>query len=284
MKQRTLLKFAVLSALASVMLAMGCTNPAQGDGAGITEPTSPAAPVSEAPASSESTPTESASSGSAPQLNRNNPIESTNESNDSMAKLLCQGHASFRITTAEGKVIYVDPYAGEGYDVPADLILVTHEHSDHNKLSLIQCRNSDCEVITEKEALKGGARQVFDLGYVTVEATEAGNKNHDPTQCVGYILALSGGILVYATSDTSKTAQMETLAQRHLDYALICCDGVYNMDVKETSECAELIAAKHSIPYHMAPGKLFSQEIADQFQAGNRLIVKPGEEIILKKQ
>ena len=33
-----------------------------------------------------------------------------------MAKLLYQGHGSYRITTGEGKVIYVDPFAGEGYD------------------------------------------------------------------------------------------------------------------------------------------------------------------------
>ena len=117
-----------------------------------------------------------------------------------------------------------------------------------------------------------------------MEATEAGNKNHDSTQCVGYILTLDGGTQVYATGDTSKTAQMETFAERQLDYALICCDGIYNMDVKEASECAALIAARHSIPYHMAPGKLFSQEIADQFQAAGRLIITPGEEITLEKQ
>ena len=48
-----------------------------------------------------------------------------------MAKLLYQGHGSFRITTDEGKVIYVDPFAGEGYDLSADGILVTHGHYDH---------------------------------------------------------------------------------------------------------------------------------------------------------
>ena len=32
--------------------------------------------------------------------------------------LYYQGHGSFRITTAEGKVIYVDPHAGDGYDSP----------------------------------------------------------------------------------------------------------------------------------------------------------------------
>ncbi|MCL2672742.1 MAG: MBL fold metallo-hydrolase, partial [Clostridiales bacterium] len=105
-----------------------------------------------------------------------------------MATLLYQGHGSLRIITAEGKVIYIDPYAGEGYDLPADLILVTHQHSDHNNLKLIQTRNPDCEVITEKEALQNGEHQGFDLGYVKIEAVEANNKNHSPKSCVGYIL------------------------------------------------------------------------------------------------
>jgi len=45
------------------------------------------------------------------------------EGEPGMAALLYQGHASLRLTTAEGKVIYIDPYAGTGYDLPADLIL-----------------------------------------------------------------------------------------------------------------------------------------------------------------
>ena len=36
-----------------------------------------------------------------------------------MATLLFQGHASCRITTRAGAVIYIDPFAGEGYDLPA---------------------------------------------------------------------------------------------------------------------------------------------------------------------
>jgi hypothetical protein len=35
------------------------------------------------------------------------------------AELLYQGQASIRIVTDEGKVIYVDPYVGEGYAVAA---------------------------------------------------------------------------------------------------------------------------------------------------------------------
>jgi len=52
-----------------------------------------------------------------------------------MPKLLFQGHGSYRLTADDGRVIYVDPYKGKGYDAPADLILVTHQHYDHNQIS-----------------------------------------------------------------------------------------------------------------------------------------------------
>lgn len=199
-----------------------------------------------------------------------------------MATLLYQGHGSLRIVTPEGKVIYIDPYAGEGYDLPADLILVTHGHNDHTALKLIKTQNPDCRTITYKEALADGKHQTFDLGYVTVEAVEAGNnQNHDIKECVGYILTLGDGTTVYASGDTSTTEQMGTLAERNLDYAFFCCDGKYNMDTDEAAACANLVGAKHSIPYHMAPGKNFDQKRAEAFQAANRMIVADGTEIEL---
>lgn len=199
------------------------------------------------------------------------------------ATLLYQGHGSLRITTPEGKVIYVDPYAGEGYDVPADLILVTHAHSDHTATHLIKSQNPDCQTITHREALTDGVYNTFSLDYVTVEPVQAGNNpNHDITQCVGYLLTLSDGKTLYISGDTSTTEQMASLADRQLDYAFFCCDGRYNMDVKEASACAALVGAKHSIPYHMAPGALFNQKTAEQFEAEGRLIVPAGESIDLQ--
>ena len=112
-----------------------------------------------------------------------------------MAKLLYQGHGSLRITTVEGKVIYVDPYAGEGYDLPADLILVSHGHSDHTAIDLIKKRVDDCRIIQYTDALVNGEYKIFDLGYATVEAVQAGNnKNHDINVCVGWLITLSDGI------------------------------------------------------------------------------------------
>lgn len=197
--------------------------------------------------------------------------------------LLYQGHGSLRIVTGEGKIIYIDPYAGEGYDLPADLILITHGHQDHTAVSLIKSRNEDCQIITWKEALVKGEYKTFDLGYATVEAVQAGNnKNHSIRECVGWLITFPDGITLYATGDTSTTDQMKELAGRNIDYAFFVCDGIYNMDMKEAIACANLVKAKHSIPYHMAPGKLFDQKKAEQFDVPGRLIVPAGEEITLE--
>lgn len=196
-----------------------------------------------------------------------------------MAKLLYQGHGSCRITTDAGKVIYLDPFAGEGYDKPADGVLITHGHYDHNKLELVT-QNPGCQVITHLEALAGGSYHTFSLCGMTVEAVPAYNKNHKKEECVGYILGVDE-VTVYAAGDTSTTDAMADFPSRKLDYALLCMDGIYNMDREEAQACARLIGAKHNIPIHMKPGGLFDEEMAAAFDAPGKLVLRPGEEISL---
>lgn len=202
------------------------------------------------------------------------------------AALLYLGQASIRIVTDEGKVIYIDPYAGDAYDLPADLILVTHSHFDHSQTDKVEYRNEGCQIITQKEAVLNGEHQIFDLGYVMVEAVEAGyNPLHDVNECVGYVLTFSNGKSVYVTGDTSTTEQMPLLAEKEIDYAFFCCDGVYNMGLEEAAECAEMVGAKHNIPYHMTTtttGRPFDRELAEQFDVENRLIIEDGEEIMVE--
>jgi L-ascorbate metabolism protein UlaG (beta-lactamase superfamily) len=197
-----------------------------------------------------------------------------------MPKLYYQGHGSYRLTTDDGRVIYIDPYAGDGYDLPADIILVTHGHSDHNQIQLVT-QKPGCRVITHVEALANGKHNSFDLGGgITAEAVEAKNMGHSPKKCVGYILTVDS-VKIYCSGDTSKTGQMKSFAERRLDYALFPLDGVFNMGLKEGSECAKLIGAKHNIPVHLKPGALFDRNKADKWDAPNKLIVEPGTEIDL---
>jgi L-ascorbate metabolism protein UlaG (beta-lactamase superfamily) len=176
-------------------------------------------------------------------------------------------------------VIFIDPFVGTGYDVPADIILVSHQHRDHNRVNLIT-QKPGCTVITNEEALAGGKHNEFFVKGVEIEAVLAENKNHSPDQCVGFILIIDG-IKLYFSCDTGKTAQMAGFAAKKLDYAFLCCDGYYNMGLAEAAECAKLIGAKHNTPVHMKPGELFDITIAKRFDAPNRLIIDAGEEIEL---
>ncbi|MBO4456561.1 MAG: MBL fold metallo-hydrolase [Butyrivibrio sp.] len=202
------------------------------------------------------------------------------------ATLLYQGHGSVRIVTGEGKVIYIDPFMGNGYDLPADLILMTHGHYDHTQEDLIANKNEGCTVIKWSDALKDGEYQTYDLGFVSIETVEAGyNKNHDVSECVGFILTFSDGVKAYFSGDTSTTPSMAGFADKKLDYAFLCCDGVYNMDAAEASECAKAISAKHTIPYHMEPAKDksgFDMSVAKSFDAPGKIILQPGEELVLE--
>lgn len=217
--------------------------------------------------------------------------EESNVNNENIGKnvdentLYYLGHASLRIVTSEGKVIYIDPYMGSNYDLSADLVLVTHSHYDHNEVSKIKNRNNGFQLITEKDALVSGEYNSFDLGYVKVQAVEAGyNSYHDEKVCVGYVLTLPDGIKIYIAGDTSLTPQMEEIGTWGIDYAFFPCDGTYTMNIDEALEAAKKVGAKHSIPYHtISDGSPFDENIVNKFNIDSKLIIRPDEEIVLKK-
>ena len=197
-----------------------------------------------------------------------------------MAKLLYQGHGSFRLRSNAGTVVYIDPFIGEGYDLPGDLILVTHQHEDHNQIQLIT-QKPDCTIISNVDALAGDKHNAFIVKDITVEAVEAGyNQGHSVWDSVGYILTVDG-LSLYFCGDTSTTPQMKDFPARQLDYAFLCADGFYNMDLEEAAHCAKLIGAKHNVPVHLKPGELFDLEMARQFKGPNALIIEPGLEMEL---
>jgi L-ascorbate metabolism protein UlaG (beta-lactamase superfamily) len=130
------------------------------------------------------------------------------------------------------------------------------------------------------EALEGCKHNSFDVGGILIQAVEAKNTMHSPKKCVGYIITIDG-VKLYARGDTSKTKQMDTFAAMELDYAILCGDGVFNMGLKDAAECARIIGAKHNIIIHLKPGALFDRKKADKWDAPNKLIVEPGQEMEL---
>ncbi len=192
-------------------------------------------------------------------------------------EILYQGHASIRITTKDGKVIYIDPYSGKHYDKPADLILVTHQHFDHTAIDKPP-KNENCIIWQNFDAQQNGEYKSLTVDGINIQAVEAYNKNHNKANCVGYILSFDG-IKVYISGDTALTEQMPELKNENIDYVFLPVDGIFTMSPREAAKCADIIGAKYSIPYHSDPGSEFDINQARKFNAKNRIILKPGETI-----
>ena len=197
-----------------------------------------------------------------------------------MARILYQGHGSLRLTTQSGAVVYIDPYAGKGYDVPADLILITHEHYDHTKTELVTLKKGG-RVYRSADMLRRGVYRSGELlPGLTVTAVPACNKNHPIDECVGYLVKVDG-LLIYFAGDTSRTDFMAKMADMGVDWAFLPTDGIYNMDANEAASCADLIGAKHSVPIHSKPGALYDDTLPERFKAKTATFVRPGESIDL---
>lgn len=132
-----------------------------------------------------------------------------------MTELLYQGHGSYRLTSEHGAVVYIDPFAGEGYDKPADLVLVSHEHSDHNQVSRVHLK-PDGKVLRAANLIDGASYGGCLVKDVLVKATAAYNKNHPKSECVGFLLS-TGGKKLYFACDTSETEEMKREADKLID-------------------------------------------------------------------
>lgn len=205
-----------------------------------------------------------------------------------MPRMLYQGHGSYRFVLDDKTVVYVDPYAGEGYDIPANLVLVTHEHFDHNQVDKMPFAADFAVIRAAAVHPDADTFLTIERHGVRITAVQACNENHSIDKCVGFVLGFDG-ITFYASGDTSMTEDMRSgkLAEMGIDYAVFPADGFYNMDVSEASECARLVNARHSIPVHIVPvhdadnPELFDRARAELFDVPGRIILEPGDELEL---
>lgn len=190
------------------------------------------------------------------------------------------GHASLKFKTSDGKTIYVDPFFKGDYSDKADVLLVTHNHPDHNAVGKVT-KSANCIVVTAKEALTNGQYNHFEQDSIKITAVQAYDKKHRIDRCVGYVLEFDQ-LKVYCAGDTAKTDDMENkLSKMELDYALLPA----NMNADEASECAGLLNVRHAIPIHDNPLSFITGKCSDKnvnkFTHTGKIVVKYGETIEL---
>lgn len=183
------------------------------------------------------------------------------------------GHDSFRLDGPP--VIYLDPWRLPRDSPEADLILVSHEHSDHcSPQDVEMIRGEQTIVIADSSAaaklpppvtvLRPGDSSV--AGDVEVLAVPAYNmdKPFHPKQAqhVGFVLTIAGERLYFA-GDSDHIPEMQGLK---CDVALLPVSGIYVMTAEEAAEAAEAISPKVAIPMHYASGVAGTIQDAERFR------------------
>jgi L-ascorbate metabolism protein UlaG (beta-lactamase superfamily) len=197
------------------------------------------------------------------------------------------GRSTFKIRTASGFVVYVDPYAPGDYSEPADLVLVSHGHGDHNAVSKTH-RKPGSQVLAPAGAVEHlpstvlAEGDVKTIGPVTIRALPAANSNHPRGFGLGYLIGFDG-IVVYYSGDTSQLPEMANWASYGIDYALICSDGFYNMGPEEASRSAAQMKARRLIPIHTSKDGLFDETVARSAKSEGLIVAPPGTLINLVK-
>jgi L-ascorbate metabolism protein UlaG (beta-lactamase superfamily) len=155
------------------------------------------------------------------------------------------GHSSFRIHAAD-KVIYIDPFWGDDYAEPADFILVTHDHQDHNQVDKVE-ENVTCRAIEgEVDETIDGIQFKSVPAYNVTRFRSPGKPFHPKGFGCGYLITAEGKT-VYHAGDTDRIPEMSGLRP---DVALLPVGGTFTMDLEEAKLAAKDIGAKRTVPMH----------------------------------
>ena len=228
-----------------------------------------------------------------------------------MAKLRFLGQAAWEVTTSEGKVLYFDPWLDPNPVSPikaadvkkADLVFVTHGHSDHlgDAFSLVQ--NTGATLICNPELgfkaeAEAGIR--YDVGSYPVHiggsATVKGvsfhvtDANHtaDPGDTLGFVVEVEPGARMYHAGDTGVFGDMALIGQLYSpQLALLPIGGRYTMGPREAALAAQLLQVDVVIPMHYNTFPDQQRQSSEEFVAlvkaiapkAKVLLVEPGQVI-----
>lgn len=189
------------------------------------------------------------------------------------------GRASVKIKLLDGSIIYIDPYAGKkaDYTEAADLILVTHQHGDHNQVDMVTKKG---DTVIFQCPLDIGPGDSLERHGIDITAVPAANNNHPAGTGCGYVLNLDG-LILYHSGDTSSLPEMADLKGMNIDYALLCMDGFYNMGAVEVAQVVQLIQPRFVVPIHTAKEGDFDQQNMDSLVSDRKIVVRPGDTIPL---
>jgi L-ascorbate metabolism protein UlaG (beta-lactamase superfamily) len=231
-------------------------------------------------------------------------------------KIKWLSHAGFQITSATGKVVYIDPWFDNpigGFSLDevkaATLVLVTHDHFDHvgrapdivKKTGGLLVANvetgrriqDEFHVPSEKVCYFGYGMNIGgNLSYegISVTMTQAFHSTATGAPC-GYVIKLEDGTTIYHAGDTGIFDSMRLFGELYqIDVAMLPIGSVFTMDPFQAAKATKMISPKKVIPMHYKTFPILVQDSKDFISLARKeapgvevVALNPGEEYVYTK-
>ena len=220
------------------------------------------------------------------------------------------GHATFLVTTPGGKRVVFDPWLTGNPKAPAgakidkaDVICVTHGHSDHNADVVGIARATGAPVVAVFELANWfqgkGLKDVVDMGVggtakvkgldismtpaVHTSSMEEDGKVHYVGVATGFVVRLEDGRAIYFAGDTALFGDMRLIGEEFApEIAFLPIGGHYTMDPKAAAKAARLLGVRQVVPMHYGTFPVLAGSPDDlkrlvEPSGIDVLVLKPGE-------
>jgi L-ascorbate metabolism protein UlaG (beta-lactamase superfamily) len=184
------------------------------------------------------------------------------------------GHSCFSLEGS--RTVLIDPMPEEARKIPADLVLVTHGHSDHLGIT--------AELGKRTIAIHELARYLRSLGVdaagmniggtaeadgilvhmvPAVHSSSADDGDRYMGAAAGFVVEMDG-LSVYHAGDTALFSDMKLIYELyHPDVALLPAGGLFTMDPAQAMIAAEWIGAPLVIPMHYNTFPAIGQDLTE---------------------
>ena len=202
-------------------------------------------------------------------------------------KIKWYGHASFLFTSDQGTKIIIDPYEPGGFggaiaygpiQDEADIVLVTHDHGDHNYVQGLRGK---------PQVVKGtGSHKVKNMEFKGLAAFHDGRKGSERGPNTIFCFVLDGVKICHLGDLGHVLSDQEAKQIGPVDVLLMPVGGVYTIDPAQAAQTAQKINPKIIIPMHYkTPHCGFPLAKAEDFTSGKAGVrTNKGSEVEIKKE
>jgi L-ascorbate metabolism protein UlaG (beta-lactamase superfamily) len=220
------------------------------------------------------------------------------------------GHATFLLTTAGGRRIVFDPWLTGNPKTPAgakidkaDVICVTHGHSDHSGDVVAVARLTGAPVVAVFELANWfqgkGLKDVIGMGVggtvevkglkismtpaVHTSSIEEDGRVHYVGLAAGFVVRMEDNRAIYFAGDTALFGDMRLIRDVHApEIAFLPIGDHYTMDPAAAAKACEMLGVRQVVPMHYGtfPVLTGSPDVLKKLvepMGVDVLVLKPGE-------